>query len=130
MSDRELANEMLLMAGEDLDTLRRMLRDPGFPENAFGFHAQQAVEKALKAWLTARGVEFPKTHDLEILEDLVSDHGASIPEEFEPLLNLSAFGVKFRYQPYTGLYEALDRAEVARLVERLISFVKGPIEET
>ncbi|MQM31684.1 MAG: hypothetical protein CRU78_14645 [Candidatus Accumulibacter phosphatis] len=29
------------------------------------FHAQQSVEKALKAVLTARGATFPRTHNLE-----------------------------------------------------------------
>lgn len=28
------------------------------------YHCQQAAEKMLKAWLTHRGVGFPKTHDL------------------------------------------------------------------
>jgi HEPN domain-containing protein len=34
------------------------------------FHAQQAVEKALKAVLLARQVDFPLTHDLEVLLDI------------------------------------------------------------
>ncbi len=33
----------------------------------FGFHAQQAVEKALKAWLNVLGHEHPFTHDLSHL---------------------------------------------------------------
>ena len=34
------------------------------PADTVGFHAQQCAEKYLKALLTARGIDFPKTHDL------------------------------------------------------------------
>jgi len=35
------------------------------------FHAQQCVEKYLKARLTEAGIEFPKTHDLPVLLNAV-----------------------------------------------------------
>jgi HEPN domain-containing protein len=35
------------------------------------FHAQQAVEKSIKAVLVLKGVAFPKTHSLELLVDLL-----------------------------------------------------------
>ena len=35
--------------------LRRLAQDPNSPTWGLGFHAQQAVEKALKAVLTQRG---------------------------------------------------------------------------
>lgn len=41
-----------------------------FPSVA-AFHCQQAAEKYLKAFLTWHGVEFPKTHDIGVLLDLV-----------------------------------------------------------
>lgn len=38
-----------------------------FDDSIFGFHAQQVVEKSLKAWLSGIGAEYPKTHDLSLL---------------------------------------------------------------
>ena len=35
------------------------------------FHAQQAVEKSLKAILVKKGIDFPPTHNLQILIDLL-----------------------------------------------------------
>jgi len=35
--------------------------------DAVCFHAQQCIEKYLKAWLTERGISFLKIHDLETL---------------------------------------------------------------
>jgi HEPN domain-containing protein len=46
------------------------------------FHAQQAVEKAMKAVLLARKVDFPLTHDLEALMDIGQKAGITIPENF------------------------------------------------
>jgi HEPN domain-containing protein len=39
--------------------------------DAVCFHAQQCIEKYLKARLQEAGVRFPRTHDLEELLDLV-----------------------------------------------------------
>ncbi len=82
------------------------------------------VEKALIAWPTIKDVEFPKTHDLEVLDDLLSDNAAQLPTAFESLLDLSAIGVRFRYQPYCAFEEALDRPERATRAESLILFVE------
>ncbi len=34
-----------------------------FADEVFGFQAQQAAEKTLKAWLTVLGLEYPRRHD-------------------------------------------------------------------
>ena len=49
------------------DSLRRLL-DAGGPYDAVCFHAQQAAEKALKAWLAVADVPIPRTHNLEDLQ--------------------------------------------------------------
>jgi HEPN domain-containing protein len=49
MSDLDHARLMLNMAGKDLKALQNMLDMNAFANEIFGFHAQQAVEKALKA---------------------------------------------------------------------------------
>jgi HEPN domain-containing protein len=67
MNGVEHAREMLTLAQRDFKALQGMLDVETFADEIFGFHAQQAVEKALKAWLTLVGVEYPRTHDLEEL---------------------------------------------------------------
>jgi len=37
-----------------------------------GFHAQQAAEKFIKAFLVRHQIEFPKTHDIGLLRQLVA----------------------------------------------------------
>ena len=61
------------------------------------FHAQQCVEKYLKALLVARGQVFPKTHDLAALSDLCSQNNILIPIDQDALQRLSAYAVQVRY---------------------------------
>ena len=60
MSDLDLARLMQTKANGDLSALRGMKNKTIFIEEIFGFHAQQAIEKSLKAWLALLGVDFPR----------------------------------------------------------------------
>ena len=43
-------------------------------QEIFGFHAQQAVENAIKAWLSAAGLEYRSVHDLrEVADQILRD---------------------------------------------------------
>lgn len=75
MNDIEQAQSLLRMAQMDLNALMGMGNNALFADEIFGFHAQQAIEKALKAWLSARGVEFPLTHELTRLLNLLEKQG-------------------------------------------------------
>lgn len=58
------ARAWLLKARKDLDAADYELRaDPPFSDD-IAFHAQQAVEKTLKAFLSWHGIPFRKTHNL------------------------------------------------------------------
>lgn len=65
MPDLKSARMMLGMSLKDRMALSSMLSRDKFAEEIFGFHAQQAVEKALKCWLCILTDEVPRTHDLE-----------------------------------------------------------------
>ena len=52
----------------DLKAAAHILKlGPDCPADIVCFHAQQCVEKYTKGLLVARGVAFPKTHDIEAL---------------------------------------------------------------
>jgi len=57
----------------------------------FGFHAQQAIEKCLKAWIAGLDREFPLTHDIMLLS-VLDDHRQQI-SAFRDLIEYSAFAV-------------------------------------
>ncbi|RIK08877.1 MAG: DNA-binding protein [Acidobacteria bacterium] len=86
------------------------------PFDTVAFHAQQCVEKYLKAWLVEHGVEFARTHDLVVLVGMAKDAGLVGVEESE-VLALNRFAVEARYpgewDPIRG-DEAIDAVEAAR----------------
>lgn len=92
----EEARQWMAKAREDLAVARVLLDHPVGANWATCFHAQQAAEKALKGILVAVGVDFPKTHALERLHDLLPATDAS---EFDraSIAALSPWAVAGRY---------------------------------
>jgi HEPN domain-containing protein len=120
MSDPKEAAKLLAMARKDLQAMRALAAYEAAGIETFGFHGQQAVEKGLKAWLAAKGVLYPRIHDLDRLLDLLRAEGAAVPAEFDALGILTDFGVAFRYEAYDEIDEPFDRAQIIGQVERLL----------
>ena len=66
-----LALEWVENAEEDYLGMRQLQQGQHPLYNIVCFHAQQCVEKYLKAWLQERNIPFPRTHDLKELLELV-----------------------------------------------------------
>lgn len=123
MNAPEHARNLLTMAHKDADALRGMIGNPLFADEIFGFHAQQAIEKSLKAWLAVLALDFPLTHDLSRLLELLEEAGQAM-DAYWPLVEFTVYAVQARYE--AGLLEAevpLDRIGVTAQVERLLAHV-------
>jgi len=69
-----VAGEWIAKAESDLKAAVYMLEmDDECPADTVGFHAQQCVEKYLKAFLVLKEIDFPKTHDIEKILALFPD---------------------------------------------------------
>jgi HEPN domain-containing protein len=123
-SDKDHALQMLEMAKKDHQALTHMLDAGSFSEEIFGFHAQQTIEKALKALIASRGLEYPKSHDLSALLKIVEDHGENL-SEFSSLEDYTIFAVQYRYEAYDESEELLDRQEVVTVTSALLARVEA-----
>jgi len=81
MKRLEMVQMLLRKAAQDEAVLETLVTDPKFDDETVGFHAQQAVEKLLKAWLVDLNIDYPKVHRLETLLDLLEAHGKALPDE-------------------------------------------------
>ena len=63
-SKKEVIRLWLAKAESDLKTAQILIKDKDPPTDSICFHAQQAVEKLLKAYLTYFDIKVPKTHDI------------------------------------------------------------------
>ncbi len=111
--DRSLehARGLLERARGDLATFECLSGDPAVPFWSAGFHAQQAVEKAIKAAIAFRGVEYPFTHDIQRLLEILKQEGGGSPPEEGLLPSLTPYAVAARYD------DALDRVIVQGMVD-------------
>ncbi len=89
-----------------------------FSDEIFGFHAQQAVEKSMKARLASLGVQYPKRHDLMVFINLLSDAGENVAGLYE-LVDLNPFGVQYRYESLPNDEEVIYRMNLLDKVEAL-----------
>lgn len=73
---RDLAARFAGKARSDEIALEKLADDPDVPDDLIGFHAQQALEKLLKAALAHAGVAPPRIHDLGELVARLTDAAA------------------------------------------------------
>lgn len=130
MGMHEHAASMLEMARRDHDTLVATVDLAQVADSIYGFHAQQAVEKALKAWLTLRGIQYPMTHDIPRLLSLLRQSGADI-DAFQELDRFTPYAVQARYEAGDpDEEEALDRPTIVSEVEALLRQVARLLDAT
>jgi len=93
----DLARAYLKLADRDIKALDLLIGSQEIDDETVGFHAQQAVEKCLKAVLALSAIPFRKTHDLQELMDLLIDNQKALPPNAEKLEILNPYAVLLRY---------------------------------
>jgi HEPN domain-containing protein len=122
MRHREQALLLLKKAADDESLLREVIQSRQVSDEIFGFHCQQAVEKLLKALLSDFCIDFPRTHNLRLLMDLLADAGFFLPETLTDLDILTPYGTLFRYEDFPAEIE-LDRNGLLSMVQQLRQIV-------
>ena len=124
--NRSLEQARLLQRKAASDRRILELGPPHVSGDIFGFHAQQAAEKLLKALLSARSATFRHTHDLAKLLEDVAAAGQPLGAEFDALKALTVYAVAFRYAELPPDLD-LDRAALSKLIESLDKVVQNEI---
>jgi len=91
----DFIKQWLAKANEDLLVVEKLTEYEIIATSSVCFHCQQAVEKFLKAFLIANGIDIKKTHNIEYLLSECAD----IDNDFSDIdtKELSDFGVDVRY---------------------------------
>jgi len=97
MTPSDQARLLLRKASQDLAVLDNLIDDPAIDDDTLGFHAQQAAEKLIKALLAVAGCDYPRTHNIGLLLDLLNSQGLALPSNADALAALTPFGTVFRY---------------------------------
>ena len=114
----------LSKAGKDVATAEYELRaHPPFADDIV-FHAQQAVEKLLKAFLSWHHIPFRKTHNLIELGEAC----CQVDQTLEPLLRraapLTEYAWKFRYPGDPAEASAEEAASAQKMAREVFEAVQ------
>ena len=118
--DPELVAEVrswLVRSSRDLEAGAHQLTAPSPFTGDAVFHAQQAAEKALKAFLTWHGVPFGKTHSLEELGAACERIDSTLTPVIDKAVPLTQYAWKFRY-PGEPEEPPVERAEETLAIAR------------
>jgi len=87
------------------------------------FNAQQAAEKAIKAVLTLRGMDFPKSHDIAELLLLLAP--VDVPDDLWNAESLTQYAVVTRYPGRKPPVSEEEYRQAVTLAEPVVSWAEG-----
>jgi HEPN domain-containing protein len=118
----DLVRGWLEKARRDLHTAVNQLNAAEPFADIVCFHAQQAVEKYLKAYLVWQEIEFPRTHALEDLVLLASQKEPDFLGLQEEAASLTPYAVETRYPEFEEplLEDARESIEIAKKVAHFV----------
>lgn len=114
---RDLARRLLRRADDDAALVRHVVGNPDIADAIVGFHAQQAVEKSIKAVLASREIEYGRTHQLHFLVRLLEEHAIDAPASVLDAVELNPWAVEFRYEEDDE--PPLDRRATLAFIEEI-----------
>ena len=125
MVERNVAQILLEAASRDLRACQALAVIADVHDSMVGFHAQQTIEKSLKAVLAQSGIAVRRTHDIAALLDTLTDASLPPPPHAERLDHLQPYAVDARY----GLVQPgpLDRDETTRMVADVWRWAAGQL---
>jgi HEPN domain-containing protein len=122
----EEAHRLLRLALRNRGTFDLLLPLEQASMASIGFHAQQAVEKALKAVCTLKSIEVRRTHDLATLAQALLDDGAVLPLSADEFRTLNPFAVEYRYDD--EITSAMTREDLQAIVTTVLTWSQLQVE--
>lgn len=115
-------------AQRDLAAAEKLMSGDGRPLLDIGvYHCQQAVEKALKAFLTYHEMPFEKTHNLVALLDLSAKFDSEFSRWLDIAKMLTPYATEFRYPGDLVVPEPQEAANALRDARTLLIALRSKI---
>lgn len=124
----ELAALLFGKASDDATAVREFAGNLEISDEIVGFHAQQAVEKWLKALMASRGLAQLRTHDIDQLGRALEAEGVQLPIPRPHLAELTIFAVPLRYEQLLDA-EPLDRQAIVVLIAKVGEWTMAQLED-
>lgn len=119
--NKDVARGWIKKAESDVENMKTM-KESGKALDTACFHAQQAAEKYLKAFLCFNGLVFPKTHDIEELLEICG----RIDERFINLVAETIFltdyavGLRYDFEFWPEMKDVENALEATKKIKKLV----------
>lgn len=119
----------LRKAAEDGAVILALIALESPPYSMVCYHAQQAAEKTLKAFLVSKGLNPPRTHDLVRLLSLCQGAGIGPSEITDDCEFLLRFAASSRYPGEDADPTREEALLCVEAVQRVLDFVQAQIDK-
>ena len=117
MNENNEIFEWIRLSDMDLATANHMYKTfSPIPIEIVCFHSQQASEKIIKCYLVSKGIEPPKTHDMQVLIEMCLEIDSDFNEIYEVATKLTNYAVHLRYPAELGLIVILASEKICSLL--------------
>lgn len=89
------------------------------------YELQQAVEKSLKALLIYKSIDFPKTHDIDVLIKLLRNNNVEVPDRVLDCVIMTQYEVRTRYPDDFRRLTQEEYNEAVEITENVYNWVKS-----
>jgi HEPN domain-containing protein len=124
---RRVAGELLTLASNDHEAMLILMQAKTIDFAIIGFHAQQSVEKAMKAVMAIAGITYPRSHDLVQLCDMLVATNISCPLSRDTLESLNPYAVSSRYNLETD--ELLNETQATNAVQTCLQWAQQKMND-
>jgi HEPN domain-containing protein len=123
----EVSRTLARKAIGDATAAREFAGNSDITDEIIGFHAQQAIEKWLKAIIAGRGESFEHTHDLRRLVRVAALDLENAPFDVDAVIALTQYAAPLRYEDLLDA-EPLDREATIDLLEEVGQWAEDAIK--
>jgi HEPN domain-containing protein len=127
-AEMDLARQWLVKAENDLINADNNLKSEVIPYDTVCFHCQQAAEKLLKAYLVAKAIQPPFTHDLLLLLETILPYCADAEALRDDLALLIPYAIGVRYPDELLLPSREDAYEARQAAQAVLEWLKCHLE--
>lgn len=129
MPNKKYAKEWLNLAEKNLETARLLIKERHYTD-IIGIEIQQAVEKTMKAVYGFYNVKIPRTHNLSVLYDFVTQYLDLEEINIDDLIIISDYydvnrypGPKYNIPDFDEIEHSISVAE--KIYSRIINYINA-----
>ena len=124
MKKQTKIEDWIMYAESDLAIAKQGKTEKKVLYESLCFHCQQAAEKAIKSVLVFYKIDFPKTHDIVYLLNLLLTQNISVPKVIMESAFLTDYAVTVRYPGDDNMIQSTEYKKALRVSTKVLEWAR------